>query len=839
MIAMNRGLMMVSTNARPAESSTRERQVETSRNKKNNDVHFSSILRIRPFVKNKEKEDHVVLQKAPIDSKGVSVAVMHPPIHLPSVDVNPDNANFIQEGQEQDFHFDKIMDENSSQEAIFYASGLSIATTAMEPLMKRKVNRVKDAVVIAVGVAESGKTHTVFGKVSRSGHDDEGLVQRILESLFSQSKHKISSSRKSFFGVRMTMLQVDKNNEDIRDLLVESQKTGTPHKKSGVMAMVASFEQPDVRTKDGSSQLSIEQEAASGDFVVNSSSQICRSVSQARELLQSGLNRGQTSRLATFGKSNCRGHIIISLQPVILNQSHDIERFGGSICLVDLASREKGRKSNRSGQAVESISNDTCLAAIMHCFRTVKHNQNVMEGRTDSLEIMCDDEVSVDGSEISCVSEPKLGVKKAKMKPVPWRQSKVTMLLQPSFSPSAPWLGELECRKSNSNASGVTTMVTVIMNAYPGHRDYSEKKSILNDLEALHGYDLAAKLTHKVNTGLNVKGRNPPTIVEDQPHTDMQLTYSSSEEEDIVITINEDMSKENQVPNSHLKKESTKYTICASAPPSPVLVGAGKSIPRVPSSPPKAPIEKLEKSYPSTPPYINDFPGVSLPISRSNNCESREVENHWLESNIVLSKAKVRKVENPVVARVKSKPNIQPPLEAKKPENSKEKCLSDETICQRVKGLEDQNLYLMEKNSKLEEKCKLLEKEKMRLEYDLKEIKRRSKQKEWTTQDESQFRNSRRIRLKQQNLIKSPLQRHLVQVEETYQNNSKWLESRKQHFSLEFPKWWTGAKELDQKDKASMDVKTLIHQDKIEEYNTKSSTEKKTESDIYRRLKKY
>mmetsp|Transcript_15443 Transcript_15443/g.22803 ORF Transcript_15443/g.22803 Transcript_15443/m.22803 type:complete len:158 (+) Transcript_15443:339-812(+) len=157
-----------------------------------------------------------------------------------------------------------------------------------------------------------------------------------------------------------------------------------------------------------------------------------------------------------------------------------------------------------------------------------------------------------------------------------------------------------------------------------------------------------------------------------------------------------------------------------------------------------------------------------------------------------------------------------------------------------MKELEEQNQYLIGKNAKLEEKCELLEKENSRLQHDIREIGRRSRQQEWTTQDESQWRDSRKIRLKQQNLIQSPLQQHLGQVEETYQNNSKWLESRKQHFSLKFPSWWTGAKELNQRDKELSDVKTTpIRRNQVEEYNLNKTAEKKTGLELCKRLKKY
>jgi len=56
-----------------------------------------------------------------------------------------------------------------------------------------------------------------------------------------------------------------------------------------------------------------------------------------------------------------------------------------------------------------------------------------------SPDIDCGDEGTFDGSELSNVSEPKPTKTTATIKAVPYRQSKVTMLLQLHFTNSEQW----------------------------------------------------------------------------------------------------------------------------------------------------------------------------------------------------------------------------------------------------------------------------------------------------------------------------------------------------------------------------------------------------------------
>jgi hypothetical protein len=931
-------------------------------------VEFTSMLRIRPLHKSKEREDHVVLEKAAAQHQQGAVVVLHPTIQqltspgAASTARSPSPNKFIHDGQEQEFHFHKILDTTASQESVFYAMGLSMASQAMETFKKKHAGytEVKSAVVIGMGLADSGKTHTIFGK-QKSGSDSEGLAPRMLDSLFSQSKHHISSTKT--FGVRMTLLLVDKH-EVVQDLLVEPQNS-TPNKKlgvksgvksgmkSGVRAMAQAFERPDGSggKSEGEGGVSIEQDPLTNDFAVDATSQVCRSGEQARELLQQGLQQSHASRLTSFGKSSSRGHVVVTFQPVLLNRSRQIDKFGGTICMVDLASKEKGKKA-RSGQMKDSISSDSTLASLMHCFRTIKHNKNVLEGRTGALDIMCDDDVSMDGSEISCVSEPKQH--RPSLKTVPWRQSKVTMLLQPLFSATAPRVGDQDRRFSS--AENGTTKVTLLMSAYPGHRDYAEKRSMLSDLEILEGHNIGKTMLKKAHTGFDIQ-----PIKEKARYDQMDIALSYSKSEDESEEDNGSPYKENHLPIKHTRAVAMQVESLELSPMLP---------------PPMAPSHNYARQTPtaSAPPVmaVNDFPGVKLPASANsmdrsydsppsvnpsyqaaaskhvaaslakNQPPSRDfIRNHMKEISMKDESASTSPVERsaPALARVTSKPNIRPPpsSETKKtgwmgsspvrtfttavnagkkqgkraldkidqltrvpveeeepienhvddysPEPAKSRVISrnpdsakhkissrkvasgmsrefeveenatQHVLQQKLRELEEQNMRLVDRNVALECKCEALEIDKARLEKEVRAAGRLGRQQEWTQQDEAEWRHSRDMRLKHQDLIRPPLQEHLDHVEQTHQINHRWLETGKQHFGLDFPKWWKGAKELDQRDRSAPQIPELEDRfqlpsvasiPKRPELARKQSGEKRKEQglpridvDQYKRLKKY
>jgi hypothetical protein len=819
-----------------------------------NRVDFTSILRIRPLSKTKEKDDHIVLEKSQSQHKNVAVAVMHPLMtQLLSPEskgrLSIDSGNFIHDRKGSDFHFHKILDTTASQEGVFYASGLTIASTAMEPLKKNHV-QVKSTVVVAIGNSESGKTHTIFGKVSKSSGSEEGIVPRILDSLFSQSKHHVSS--KLSFAVRMQLLLVDKN-EDIHDLLVEQIPTRVT--RNGVRAMVASFEKSTDKDSSDFRRITIEQDPVTNDFILDGiTNQICLSSAQAREWLILGLQRSYSPRLANFGRGSSRGHVIITLQPVLVTRTREIEKFGGSICLVDFLSNDKAKKSSRSGQMKDSISGDTTLSAVMHCFRIIKHNRYVTDGKTDCLNILGNDDASADGSDISCVSEPKLHSDIPSIKPVPWRQSMLTMLLQPMFSGTAPWLGDKECRQPKPGSEDGVTNVTMLLHVYPGHRDYAEKRSLLNDLEILQGHELSKKVIRRAMTGLDF-GVEQHIGYKDEPEsidvTGMDEDCDEDEDDDTPLKCLPspvEMSKPSapiifdqvdylnkavsEIPIPSAPRGTSeldnvlhiKSTISGKDPPSreyirskmastiastdsvtlrpPLVQTVGSNLPKVERKI-KESAENTSKKvpmFPSTHPSSNSDCGKKGGVSPRVKQE-KSVETMERNQRALTQIDNIKRIPNEVLRSHSPTGNISESVSGNENCNKSVKTKIPESILLRIQQLEEQNTRLTARNQKLEDLCESLEQKNLVLKNQLLEQQRNNRQREWTNQDEVAWRHSRKLRLAQQDLIQDTLHKHLTQVENTHQVNNTWMESGKLHFPLEYPKWWKGAKDLDERDR--------------------------------------
>ena len=59
----------------------------------------------------------------------------------------------------------------------------------------------------------------------------------------------------------------------------------------------------------------------------------------------------------------------------------------------------------------------------------------------------------------------------------------------------------------NADIEKTATVVTALVTAYPGYRDYVEKRSLLIDMELLVGFDIAKRTPHTVSNGLDTSNR--------------------------------------------------------------------------------------------------------------------------------------------------------------------------------------------------------------------------------------------------------------------------------------------------------------------------------------------
>ena len=100
----------------------------------------------------------------------------------------------------------------------------------------------------------------------------------------------------------------------VHDLLYDisnnSNNSETPpstRKKSGVMAMVASFEGS---ASKNVKEVEVEQDATTLEYVPDATVKTCWSAAEARQVLHQGLSRGLSSKFAGLSKGHSRGHTL-------------------------------------------------------------------------------------------------------------------------------------------------------------------------------------------------------------------------------------------------------------------------------------------------------------------------------------------------------------------------------------------------------------------------------------------------------------------------------------------------------------------------------------------------
>lgn len=630
-------------------------------------LELERVLRLRPFQK-KEKTDQVVLEPRRMEDGKPVTAVMHP---IVASQRNPESPGMkmlspetLHLCKDTEYHLNHILPDECDQEKVYYNLGLPAARESMDFLKFKKGAkgyRRTTNLIVCMGVENSGKTHTCFGagQISKRRSSQDGLAPRILDSLFSQSKHHVKNRRNLSFGVKMSLMQViqlktetPKNDDDsvVQDLLLPSlaKAAATPLRSPSparhlpsVRNLIATLERTRATVGVASASqnealVRVHQDDDSNDFVTDAVVKTCRDITEARQLLASGLQAGQklTSR-------NMKSHVLAILQPVLMAPDGSVEREGGKIGILDMAgieqcSQKKRNTAIRPGKDTfgSSSCSDMAYNAVLHCVRSLQHNSMIMSGKTPALDIVDEayDGVTFDDntSEISCVSQEKTGKAKGPtFKVVPYRQHNLTMILQPFFS----------TRQTH------TTKLTLLMAAYPGHRDHAEKKSLMNDLELL--FEVAREPEEGAAvTGLGKRPLSP--ILQFSPSSE-----SGGEDEEPIKRIrDEDVPK----PSKHFEKILQGEKPLPSAPEiEPESLGhcpyededTENMVPLPPPFAPTAPTDSavvpaVRHPVPNAPP-ICDFPGVSLPKASDYASENaytaqRPVMSNPLESEKVFEK---------------------------------------------------------------------------------------------------------------------------------------------------------------------------------------------------------
>jgi hypothetical protein len=814
-------------------------------------VTIETVMRIRPLLK-KERDDTILLEERKSD--GAQVAILNPlKPHLSTHADDRRDPDSTSGNVPIEYHFNHVLPESTNQDKIFYTLGPPIVTATMNSLKNTNSTRMPEShLIISTGVENSGKTYSCFGGMiipkRRSSHD--GLVPRLLDSLFSQSSHTGGSSKG--FTVQISMMQVtqpkegqrsDPDSYEIHDLLANPSTPSknrmfgaSPKKKKNlnVRNMAARFERVIPSPVARRTQKAPDVGAVLDAENLKPTIQNCHDTSEAREVLQTGLSTSQ--KIST---GNQKFGLYITLQPVI-----DGTKIGDKICVLDMPGLEK---ENMMRSTPGKAAND----AMFNCLRTLKHNSNVIDNNSSSS--------------------------RKKLKPVPFRDHKVTMLLNPLFFQSS------------------FVKITVLLAAYPGHTDFQQKRILLRDVEMLHGMTLGvparATVVHdsmNQHMGSEVSDRNN----QNEFHNDERAVHVPSS------------SRRDERPSRHSQKETrnlrASVRVSPSAPrmievqaihkprgdyplaePIPIAIDSVRRsnvrtvahkqqdksslVYRKPNErkvEPSAPaLSEVQESYLDSRKLKEcavDFPGVQI----SPNIERRaETGSFSMEKNrSVPATTRPRRNsrdtrEGPIVAtrveksslheghfvrkqfEIGRKGELKSPLGRSSLENcdqytSQEKestsnCfeadfsnfehMTEGKNEGQIKKLEKKLKETLQEKKTLEQICSQLEKENAELKKLSREAGRKTLQPERNQQQEEE---NRRRRLEAQNRIKSPVQKHLDRVNYIYDIKNQWCMTNKQHFSLSVPDHFQRAPVLDIRDRENENIEDLKILTKNETHST-------------------
>ena len=445
------------------------------------ETEFKTVLRLRPLLK-KERDDAIALER--FDK---STAVLHPFV---SADITTAADSVVHTGQDSEFPLDRVLSAADSQDKLYQAVGQPLALAAMDSLKHHSNHGEANSsnkkstshLIIATGLPASGKTFAVAGPaVSKRKTNTDGLVPRMLDSLFAQSKHhhcnSKDNSKKVGFAVKISVLQVNQSKSNpsdcqLYDLLQPVPKlphrrspSSSSHESSGLGSAVGSLASTLLQISSTSTSSSgatpkssssyaaleepvkVQQDPVTAEcFLANGSERECTSAEEAREVLHKALEHSRH-----LNHKKYQSHCLITLQPrLVSRRSGRTRQTGESITVLELAVNDS--KKQRAAHLRDSLPNRAdAYTSVMHCLKAIQHNADVLQHKVGPDDEQQDADF-------------------AALRKVPFLQHKLCMLLQPLFSP-----------KQISHAK-----VTLLLTASPSHREHAEKKLMLSEIVSLH-----------------------------------------------------------------------------------------------------------------------------------------------------------------------------------------------------------------------------------------------------------------------------------------------------------------------------------------------------------------
>jgi hypothetical protein len=775
-------------------------------------------------------------------------------------------------GTSHRYQFDSILTDDADQDATYQAVGRVAALDATEPLLrasssvrahahahaKSKSNNTKDHVIFALGTSGSGKTHTAIGPGGEScGRDGaQGLVPRLIDDLFRQydadpprfgdADANANGNSSLAYAVRLTMVHVHGNkvydmlstsiSESSRDVVGNNNNNNSGSGKrqshasttSSVRKMVASME-AGANNENGSApegniqEVRLVKSSRTGLFRADANVETCREFLEAQETLYDGLDEVVVDgRSDTIKRS--RGHTLITLQPVLVDDNDNarsggsggdgvVKMEGGRITVVDMAVHEPAGSSSSSRRAVAaggagagvgagSAKNET-VTALLECLGAIQHQQQQEEGSSGN---------TVSSQDIA------------------YRETKLTMLLQPLFS----------------NGKGIEerkTVVTLLVAAHGGGNDYHEKKTLLGAVESLRGFSLdhssasstATSSGMKATVGMematppraprapttprasntkpeaksalaSIQSPLPPTHPQsikkrDNPFALADSTNADTPEQSAVVAALAAVGKSKSPPKSKSpKKKNGKFIKSKSD-----RDGGGGDLSLMKRSPIKSTASKSWLDISQEAPVQASHPPESVSAAAASESYSKKIKG-------LVERSPLRKVGHAVSGvsssitgaggagakrlRMVGSKDEDDGMSHEKQRKVARKLEKDNIRLQdRIMHLEEDNASLERKNNSLEQKCQELMRENGNLVRLLEETKRnayRSGLHQHMEQEVEKEEAERDARIRDQTLIKSPLMNHIKQVMGTSDEQMAWQLTTKTPYALHVPqqeKW--------------------------------------------------
>lgn len=229
--------------------------------------------------------------------------------------------------KDQTFGFDRIFDDNTTQEEVFEATTKDLLDNVLDGY---------NATVFAYGATGCGKTHTITGTPQ-----EPGIIHLTMQDLFERIAEK---TEEKIIEVSLSYLEI--YNETIRDLLVPGGS------KAGLM---------------------LREDATQGVSVAGLSSHRPQNVQEVMSMIREG-NAYRTMSPTEANATSSRSHAVlqINVSQKDRNAPVDEDHTMAALSIIDLAGSERASATkNRGDRLIEGANINKSLLALGSCINAL------------------------------------------------------------------------------------------------------------------------------------------------------------------------------------------------------------------------------------------------------------------------------------------------------------------------------------------------------------------------------------------------------------------------------------------------------------------------------------